>query len=403
VQGATKNNVGDALGTLDTVITKHGSSIKSIKNSMEFMQNDINDLKSGGSGLIKQDKVTGDISVGKNTSGNRVDFSNLSESGEKKSRKLSGVSEGEISSTSTDAVNGKQLYETNKQVKDNADRINGIAAGINDVVSGKSGIVKQKNANGTITIGSETDGNAVSIAGKSGDRVIKGVKDGINENDAATVGQLNKISGSAKMIAINNKKNSNVPTASGENAIAIGPSSVSSGNKSISMGENAVASGNNSVALGQGSKASAANSVALGSGSLADQDNTFSVGNSMQQRRITNVAPGVKTNDAVTVGQLNSVRSEVNKNFMKLKNDLNNIDRKLTAGIASSMAMSGIPQAYQPDSSFMGGSIASYNGAGAVAIGASKVSQSGRYVTKVQGSLNSQNDVGMSIGFGIQW
>ena len=38
-------------------------------------------------------------------------------------KKVSNVEAGDISATSTDAVNGGQLYETNNKVADNSDKI----------------------------------------------------------------------------------------------------------------------------------------------------------------------------------------------------------------------------------------------------------------------------------------
>ena len=59
----------------------------------------------------------------------------------------------------------------------------------------------------------------------------------------------------------------------------------------------------------------ATNSVSLGTGTIADQDNTVSVGSSLQQRRITNVAPGVDANDVATFGQLKNIESKFRDDF----------------------------------------------------------------------------------------
>ena len=59
----------------------------------------------------------------------------------------------------------------------------------------------------------------------------------------------------------------------------------------------------------------ATNSVSLGTGTIADQDNTVSVGSSLQQRRITNVAPGVDANDVATFGQLKNIESKFRADF----------------------------------------------------------------------------------------
>ena len=66
--------------------------------------------------------TTGDVSI----SNNGVNAGN---------KKVSNVEAGDISATSTDAVNGGQLYETNNKVADNSDKIaqntNKINKGLN--------------------------------------------------------------------------------------------------------------------------------------------------------------------------------------------------------------------------------------------------------------------------------
>jgi hypothetical protein len=56
---------------------------------------------------------------------------------------------------------------------------------------------------------------------------------------------------------------------------------------------------------GPSASATGNNSVALGAGSIATADNAVSVGSTGNERRITNIAPGVNATDAATVGQLN--------------------------------------------------------------------------------------------------
>ena len=50
--------------------------------------------------------------------------------------------------------------------------------------------------------------------------------------------------------------------------------------------------------------------MALGSGSIADASNTVSVGARGNERRVTNVAPGLLNTDAANFGQLLEVRQE---------------------------------------------------------------------------------------------
>ncbi|EOD9202774.1 trimeric autotransporter adhesin SadA [Salmonella enterica] len=230
--------------------------------------------------------------------------------------------------------------------------------------------------------------------------------------------------------------------------------------KTNTDGVDANAQGADSVAIGSGSIAAAENSVALGTNSVADEANTVSVGSSTQQRRITNVAAGVNNTDAVNVAQLKaseagSVRYETNAdgsvnysvlnlgdgsggttrignvsaavndtdavNYAQLKRSveeantytdqkmgemnskIKGVENKMSGGIASAMAMAGLPQAYAPGANMTSIAGGTFNGESAVAIGISMVSESGGWVYKLQGTSNSQGDYSAAIGAGFQW
>jgi autotransporter adhesin len=94
-------------------------------------------------------------------------------------RQITHVAAGVLSATSTDAVNGSQLYGTNQTV--------------NNIVNGKAGLVQQVTNNAPVTIAKDSGGTVVNVSGQDGDRIISGVADGQAPNDAATVGQLNQL------------------------------------------------------------------------------------------------------------------------------------------------------------------------------------------------------------------
>lgn len=54
--------------------------------------------------------------------------------------KISGVAAGEVSSTSTDAINGSQLYKTNQEVVNNTNRINKLGSRVNKVGAGAAAL-----------------------------------------------------------------------------------------------------------------------------------------------------------------------------------------------------------------------------------------------------------------------
>ncbi|HHV2412990.1 TPA: trimeric autotransporter adhesin UpaG, partial [Escherichia coli] len=306
-----------------------------------------------------------------------------------------------------------------------------------------------------------------SVGSEDGQRQITNVAAGSADTDAVNVGQLKvtdaQVSQNTQSITNLNTQVTNLDTRVTNIENGIGDI-VTTGStkyfKTNTDGADANAQGKDSVAIGSGSIAAADNSVALGTGSVADKENTISVGSSTNQRRITNVAAGVNATDAVNVSQLKSseaggvrydtkadgsidysnitlgggnggttrisnVSAGVNNNdavnyaqlkqsvqetkqytdqrMVEMDNKLSKTESKLSGGIASAMAMTGLPQAYTPGASMASIGGGTYNGESAVALGVSMVSANGRWVYKLQGSTNSQGEYSAALGAGIQW
>ncbi|EGG2643491.1 hypothetical protein IC950_000993 [Salmonella enterica] len=306
-----------------------------------------------------------------------------------------------------------------------------------------------------------------SVGSEDGQRQITNVAAGSADTDAVNVGQLKvtdaQVSRNTQSITNLNTQVSNLDTRVTNIENGIGDI-VTTGStkyfKTNTDGADANAQGADSVAIGSGSIAAAENSVALGTNSVADEANTVSVGSSTQQRRITNVAAGVNNTDAVNVAQLKaseagSVHYETNAdgsvnysvlnlgdgsggttrignvsaavndtdavNYAQLKRSveeantytdqkmgemnskIKGVENKMSGGIASAMAMAGLPQAYAPGANMTSIAGGTFNGESAVAIGVSMVSESGGWVYKLQGTSNSQGDYSAAIGAGFQW
>ncbi|KVI44464.1 YadA-like family protein [Escherichia coli] len=306
-----------------------------------------------------------------------------------------------------------------------------------------------------------------SVGSEDGQRQITNVAAGSADTDAVNVGQLKvtdaQVSQNTQSITNLNTQVTNLDTRVTNIENGIGDIVTTSSTKYFKTntdGADANAQGKDSVAIGSGSIAAADNSVALGTGSVADEENTISVGSSTNQRRITNVAAGVNATDAVNVSQLKSseaggvrydtkadgsidysnitlgggnsgttrisnVSAGVNNNdavnyaqlkqsvqetkqytdqrMVEMDNKLSKTESKLSGGIASAMAMTGLPQAYTPGASMASIGGGTYNGESAVALGVSMVSANGRWVYKLQGSTNSQGEYSAALGAGIQW
>ncbi|EHB3538419.1 autotransporter adhesin SadA [Salmonella enterica subsp. enterica serovar Rubislaw] len=304
-----------------------------------------------------------------------------------------------------------------------------------------------------------------SVGSEDGQRQITNVAAGSADTDAVNVSQLkvtdSRVAANTESINNLNTQVSSLDTRVTNIENGIGDI-VTTGStkyfKTNTDGVDANAQGKDSVAIG--SIAAAENSVALGTNSVADEANTVSVGSSTQQRRITNVAAGVNNTDAVNVAQLKAseagfVRYETNAdgsvnysvlnlgdgsggttrignvsaavndtdavNYAQLKRSveeantytdqkmgemnskIKGVENKMSGGIASAMAMAGLPQAYAPGANMTSIAGGTFNGESAVAIGVSMVSESGGWVYKLQGTSNSQGDYSAAIGAGFQW
>jgi autotransporter adhesin len=245
-----------------------------------------------------------------------------------------------------------------------------------------------------------------SIANLNGAAVQQGARISTVEGDVSNIKN-----GTDGMFQVSNGSAAAKPKATGVDSIAGGAGAVASGKNSAAVGTQSQASGENSVALGNGAKASAKNATALGANAVADRENSVSVGSVGNERQLTNIAAGTSGTDAVNVDQLNksvagitdNAKAYTDQRYSDLKNDIKKQDEILSAGIAGAMAMASLPQSYSPGASMTTAAASTYRGQSSVAFGVSHLSGNGRWLTKVQGSTDTQRNVGVAVGVGYQW
>ncbi|TDA48662.1 YadA-like family protein [Burkholderia pyrrocinia] len=299
--------------------------------------------------------------------------------------RITNVQAGTLSATSTDAVNGSQLYATNQQVSKNTTDISNLQGSVTNIANGKAGLVQQQDPNGAITVGKDTGGTSVNFSGTAGDRTLTGVAAGVNDNDAVNVGQFNN---AMKSVAANDKIRT---AATDANTTWIARADAGS------IGSTATATGKNAVAVGQGS--------------VADRDNSFSVGAKGSERQITNVAAGTAPTDAVNVQQLNDnltaastqAKSYTDQRIGQVYNSFNDLKKDMYGGVASAMAVAGLPQPTGAGRSMVSAATANYHGQQGFAAGYSYVTESNRWVVKASVTGNSRSDFGAVVGAGYQF
>ncbi|MDV4226278.1 trimeric autotransporter adhesin Ata, partial [Acinetobacter baumannii] len=184
--GKQITNVADGINTKDAVN----------KGQLDKQINEVKDQIGKDIGKLSDHAVQYD----KDKNGN-VDKNSVTLGGGEKGTNLKNVADGKVAEGSKDAVNGGQLWNVQNQVDKNSNDIKNIQNNIDNISNGKAGLVQQQKPNGEITVGKDTGGTSINMAGKEGDRVVQGVKDGeikAGSNQAVNGGQIHKISESIK-------------------------------------------------------------------------------------------------------------------------------------------------------------------------------------------------------------
>lgn len=108
---------------------------------------------------------------------------------------IQGVGNGLVSNGSTEVVNGGQLWQVQQDTNNE----------INRIKTGQAGLVLTDGK--TTTIDKSGTSTVINISGANGDRVLTGVANGVNPNDAVNVSQLREYQNqnSTHLNALNNK------------------------------------------------------------------------------------------------------------------------------------------------------------------------------------------------------
>ncbi len=211
---------------------------------------------------------------------------------------------------------------------DAAQDANVFVVGSNNNFTAKNAIVLGSGvktvANDSVVIGDGSTSEAadtVSVGNSTKQRKIVHVADGVADTDAATVGQLkdalvSAYSGSdtvsitkendknvirVKYMAVGEAITYQLPTATGENALAVGIGSDANGDYATALGVNNAATGANAVSVGTNNTATGKKAVAMGQESKALADYSVSLGKDNTTYGISSTAVGV-SNDIGTYG-----------------------------------------------------------------------------------------------------
>ena len=193
-------------------------------------------------------------------------------------RQIINLAPGDISATSTDAINGSQLYAAMAEiekiryfsVKSNVtgNQNNTGATAVNSIAIGPNASTTSSTATNSIAIGNDASSSY-------GDSVSLGNGAQTKNTNSTAVGTLAK--------------------AEGANSVAIGPNAstslISAG--SISMGLNARSINATNIAIGVGAYSSAAGGVSLGNGAQTTNSNSTAVGSFAKAKEANATAVGM--------------------------------------------------------------------------------------------------------------
>ncbi|WP_455474852.1 YadA-like family protein [Bartonella sp. B30(2025)] len=241
---------------IDAANKKITSVLAGVKDTDAVNVLQLNNLKEqiANSSLIQKSGETGNITIGTQTDGDKIDVRNVN----KDKRTITGVKDADLSAGSSDAITGSQLYTVQQELRDASKKIKEMGTNVAQYFGGSAGysdetwnapsfkvqvindsgvseektytnvgealtgvdnsftnmeniiitqmtnlinqdigdvkghnLVKKDEETNFITIGKDLEGYTISIADKdNGQRILSGVKDAVNDHDAINKSQL---------------------------------------------------------------------------------------------------------------------------------------------------------------------------------------------------------------------
>ena len=140
------------------------------------------------------------------------------------------------------------------------------------------------------------------------------------------------------------------------------------------------------------------NSVAIHNGPTINQQ-----GINANTTRITNVQDGVAPTDAVNVRQLNQQGNIINQRIDNLADHVKKNKKRTDAGIASTAAMTNIPQVLLAGQFGIGVGIGHRDGQSAIAVGYSRASENAKHSVKFSVGMDTQSKATLGAGYMYNW
>ena len=373
-------------------------------------------------------------------------------------RQIQNVGAGEISATSTDAINGSQLYATQ-------DVINNVAGSVTNILGGNAALDNKGNITMTDiggtgentvhdAIKSHNDkiqanadniaGNARNIATNTAD--IRAAEALIDKNAKDIAANTKAIAGNTEYIkAVEQKlpevkagENTTVDVTVDANGKAVYTVSSKDFQPAIDAVDaktatNAKAIEANKAAIAENAKGVKQNAEGVKANTAeiaevekeakrhsvvkAGKNTTVTKSFGDNGEAVYTVDANIETNHLATKAEVNKHIGAINdridgvegkvaqntKAIRKLDRDVRKNRKRADAGIASVAAMANIPQVYLPGKSGVGVGVGHKHGQSALAIGYSRTSDNAHHIIKLSAGVDSQKDVTVGAGYMYQW
>ena len=330
-----------------------------------------------GATALKNTNITGTLrTTGNTTVGGTLNVNGLAtfnNGANLNSKKITGLAAGNISNaSSTDAVNGGQLYTVNKNIADVLGTqldANGTLQNLTYTVSdGKGGTQAFNNVRQAIEYitgvdtGTGTGGvgvgikyfhtNSAAVDSQSkglesvaiGPQAIANGTSSIAMGDQARADQENAVAigKQSAAIGLNSIALGTSNLATGESSVALGDSSKAVAKDAIAIGRNGNASGEQAISIGAGAQAAASGALAAGGASSAGRDGAVALGQGAFANTTAGISIGQNAGAGTSQGTTNDRTDHIAIGRNSGQNVIGNRNIALGVGAGSNLSASGI-------------------------------------------------------------
>lgn len=382
-----------------------------------------NSVALGSQSVSKIEKQVTTATVGTNTYNGFAGtnpIATVSVGAEGKERQIVNVGAGEISATSTDAINGSQLYAVASKIGESV-KVPVVEQGKNvtvDVSTNANGqMVYTVNAKdqkdytpeilaNTKLIKENSDKIATNTADiRSAEKLIDANAKNIAENTKAIEGNTNYIkSVEAKLPEVKAGDNTTVTTETDANGKVT--YTVSSKDYQPEIDKVDAKAESNKAKIAEVEKEAKRHTVVKSGKHTTVEQSTGANGESIYtiNADVDHLATKAEVNEVskVVTGNTKAIQENARK-IGNLDHKINKVEKKARAGIASAIAVANIPQVTIPGKSALGVGVGGHHNQHAIATRYTRMSDNGKWIISGSVGVTTQREVNYGAGVTYQW